>query len=152
MKNLKSLFSVVLIAFALVIVTSCGNESGDPTPAKPLYIGYWVFQSAVVVPNGNGSSYTVSSLSCANIAPAFKVEYEILTETTATQKSTCFPDAPLTYTTTFSSGALTSVTFNDSGSTIYFDKIVINESAKTLTANQQTFGSAKTITVTFKLK
>lgn len=36
MKTLKSLFSIILITFALVSVTSCGDESEDPTPVKPV--------------------------------------------------------------------------------------------------------------------
>jgi hypothetical protein len=35
MKNLKSLFSIILIAFTLITVTSCGDESEDPKPSNP---------------------------------------------------------------------------------------------------------------------
>jgi len=34
MKTLKSLFSILLISFALITVASCGDESTDPTPVK----------------------------------------------------------------------------------------------------------------------
>lgn len=152
MKNLKSLFSVILIAFALITVTSCGDESEDPKPVVPNYIGYWEFQSAVVTPK-NGSVYTVTSLCTSKQSPQFNVEFELTSKTEAIQKSSCFSDAPLTYTGTFSNDELTSITFKDGTSTAYvYSNLVINESTKTITA-EQTFpmGDANKIVVTFKL-
>ena len=152
MKNLKSLFSIILITFALITVTSCGDESEDPKPVVPEYVGYWDFQSAVVTPK-NGSTYTVNTLCTSKLSPQFNVEFELTSKTEATQKSPCFSDAPLTYTGTFTNDELTSITFKDGTSTAYvYSNIVINESTKTITADQ-TFpiGDASKIVVTFKL-
>jgi len=152
MKNLKSLFSVILIAFALVTVTSCGDESEDPKPVVPTYIGYWDFQSAVVTPK-NGSVYTVTSLCTSKLSPQFNNEFEVTSETEAIQKSPCFTDAYLTYIPTLVNGKLTEITFKDGTSVSkIFTNVVVDETNKTITANQTyPIGDANTIVITFKL-
>lgn len=51
MKTLKNLFSIILIAFALITVTSCGDESEDPKSIintqndLSLIEGTWIFKS-----------------------------------------------------------------------------------------------------------
>lgn len=153
MKTSKFLFSVLFAVIALVTVTSCGDESEDPKPVVPEYVGYWDFQSAVVTPK-NGNVYTVNTLCTSKLSPQFNVEFELTSKTNATQKSPCFSDAPLTYSGTFSNDKLTSITFKDGTNTAYvYSNIQINESTKTITANQ-TFpiGDASSIVVTFKLQ
>lgn len=63
MKKLKSLFSILLISFALITVTSCGDESEDPTPVTNIekvtatFKGTLTFKS-VTVTEGNKSATT----------------------------------------------------------------------------------------------
>jgi hypothetical protein len=155
MKNLKSLFSIILIAFALITVTSCGDESEDPKPvvSTPVWVGYWGFQSAVVTPK-NGSVYTVTSLCTSKLSPQFNGEYNLTSETAAIRKSPCSGDADMTYVGTIVNGKLTSVEFKDQGSkSLILTNVIVDEVNKTITGNQ-TFpmGDASNIVITFKLK
>lgn len=146
------IFGFLAIVLTLGITSCGGDESEDPKPVVPEYVGYWDFQSAVVTPK-NGDTYTVTTLCTSKLSPQFNVEFDVTSETAATQKSPCFSDAPLTYKGTFSNGELTSIEFKDSGVVAYtFSNIVIDEVNKTITA-KQTFpvGDANNITVTFKL-
>lgn len=155
MKTLKNVFSIFLITFALVTLVSCGDKSEDPTPVNttPVYVGYWKFQSAVVTPK-NGSVYTINSLCSTMLSPEFNVEFDLTSKSDAIQKSCKFSDAILTYTGTIVNDKLTAIDFKDNGSKAYtYTNIVINETTKTITANQ-TFpiGNANTILVTFILQ
>jgi hypothetical protein len=156
MKNImKSLIALALVVFVSVTITSCGDKSEDQTPAvsKPVWVGYWDFKSAFVTPK-NGNDYTVSTLCTSKVSPEFNVEFDIVSDTEATQKSPCSSDASLTYKATITNGKVTSIEFKDSGSVAYiYNNIIVNESTKTITANQ-TFpiGNANSILVTFILK
>ncbi len=166
MKFLKNLLAILAIALSATVMSSCGGEEDEPKPVVEVapWEGHWVFQSAVVVPNGGGTSYTVNSLSCSNTAPAFKVEYDVHPDNKATQISPCFNDLQLRYVPTIVNDLLTEITFyvdndndgvldtNEMNASIYYDHLVIDINAKTIIGNQQTYGTAKTITTTFKLQ
>lgn len=138
MKTLKSLFLVLLVGFVLVFA---GCSKSDPTPSTPIipvYIGYWKFISATVIPM-SGSTYDQVGYTACNgtTTPAFKVDFKLTTTTDAIQKSICFADAPLTYVGTLTGNKLTNIDFKDGSSKAYsFTNIVIDETNKTITANQ----------------
>jgi len=158
MKTMKSLKFLAIASLLMMTVAlfSCGDESEDPAPAKPTSTT-WEFVSAQVTPLGSSTAFTKTLGSCADTdAPTFKtISYTFNDDGTVVDKSVCGVDQKYTYVAQLVDGKPSIIDIYDlSGKTklLYYDKIVIDETAKTVTANQQTFGTAKTIVATFKLK
>lgn len=149
------IFGFVAILFAMTITSCGGDESEDPQPSKPAYVGYWEFMSGTIVDQSDNVT-THTSLSCSGSSdfPLFNYEFDVKDNKTATLKSPCFSDVSLTYNTTIVDGELTAISFIDSGSPSHsFNNVVVNETNKTITLNRVNgLKEAKSISVTFKLK
>ncbi|NJO63401.1 MAG: hypothetical protein HC836_35870 [Richelia sp. RM2_1_2] len=168
------IFGLVAMLFA-VTITSCGDESEDPTPVTPTkkeYEGTWKFVQAVVVKTGGLETKTITSICSGTASEAFgtefTTEYIVKADLKATQKSPCLGDAEIRYVATIENDKLTAIQFyedfNQNGvmdgtgnldektHAVYYDQLVFDVDAKTVKGNQRTFGKAKTITTTFKLQ
>ncbi len=124
MKTVKNLFSILMIAFSLVLV-SCGDESEDPKPqktdlevVKEGIVGYWSLQSIVmtkgaevVTYNGECNESSYPAWVQANVA---NVDFEFIDATNVKVHVQCPTVSTLskTYTVTQAGDKFTVTTSN----------------------------------------
>lgn len=158
---MKKLFSILLLAVAVMTFSGCGDEESDPkpvVPTLPAYVGYWKFESAVVTPkNLSIPEYTISVLCDTKNkkSPEFVVEFDVTSATDATQKSckTAANNVPLTYKATLVSNKITIVFYSGTDVQWIYTDLVVDEAAKALIGYQTyPMGDASKIKTTFKLQ
>lgn len=121
MKNLKNVLIALLFTFTLVSCSGDEEKENDPKPTNEeilSYVGSWEFVSATVV-RYDGADLFFDELMCEPFNtdyPMFYLEFDIKSDNTALQKSTCNPDVNLTYNATFSNDELSTIIFKIDGS------------------------------------